>query len=293
MNLNNLKEMIQAFEQLILNIECGETLPASLSQMPKIKSNEKIAKDWCKLRNQILKGKISIKAAVSQFKNKYKTIYYCQQLIKEKTQPAIIQNIVLFFVCIIFSLLSKFFFPQAITPNNIEIAISLTIIALGYLLSKLIMKLFTKQLWFADWIVCLSILNAKITCGYTLTQSLIDIEEEVKSLNLPKVLAEYLLKYIHNLRQNKSDPIKPELAKNFSKKIAMEQFHWIQKMNKKGQPMAKILDAYIKSNHELINWNLNTNSAKLNMLILIPLFTFYLPAILYLIIAPIFRTINF
>lgn len=288
----NLTTIINSLEQVSLRIECGQTYNEASEDLPKLFSDRETIELWTELKKQIYLGKISIQEGIDAFSENLKLKSRLESLIAQKTLTPKYQSRIIAALCLALIAISRFYFPDNFKPTIKICSVSGFLIIAGYFCCNYLIGNFRKSLWYADWIMFLSQIRNYIKWGTTLAPSM----KRVLALNLQRYWPKEIQSAIDTIyscsrNMDRIEDFKFSLGKDHEKNLAQDHIRWIAKLYNKQQPISGMLNKFITRASFNFEQRIHYQADKLNLLLLAPLFIFFLPAFMLLIFAPLLRAI--
>lgn len=290
---DQLNTLIDALEQVLIRVRCGNTLTQAVSDMPSIEAEERWCYQWKDLRDRILNGEIaaeSIEALIAHLR----LVSKIESLKIQKTQGPRMQARLIIALAIGFALISSFLFPPDMRPSGIMILTSWGLIALGHAWMRRELGRSGRIFWFADWLGFLAHLSAAVAWGQTLGSALQKTLEGHLHDSWPADLKRTTLLFFDACRN--FEPLPPETWRipalcSREERLAREQLRWIYELQSRGQPLAGTLDSFVKNSMEGLERRLTIEAEKLSLKLLAPLFLTYLPSFLLTLFGPIIKSV--
>ncbi len=282
-----MEKIIDSLQLIHLRVKSGETLTSSLRDMGEGTAPPSVTYAWMRIRDSILSGQFPAESSLASFIQNLKI----QNRLKKKLQKCStlpkLQLIAISIMSALYLFSSIFIFPDNLRPSAGIITTTTLLLGTAMLSMKELLGGFNKRLSFSSWIEFLCFLESSLGAGSTLAHAL----KEYFSLNKKPPWPPSLLKKIDDFRNslssnpNSSNSVSIQSqSKDFT--IAHEHFHFIKKAFSEGRPLKELLRNFIDSATERFEQNLDYEMERLNLLLLLPLFCFVVPAILILIFGP-------
>lgn len=278
--LNILKNRLEAGESVI---QCLQSMGVPLT------GPEEFLRKWEKLSFLMLEGRILPAKAVGEFTQGIESKIRLLQLAKQKTLSPRIQSYLSAGIVYFLIFSSTLFFPQSIKPDFFILGLCIALSSLSVYCMYKLLKNFESKLCFLDWINFLKSISLSLECGMTFPVALVEnLPSEAHLQKWPQNLRDKVsLLYLESELQNSSFNNRSDLWA-----LAEKSWNTLCRNYQHGLPQVGILRKLADlQEEEFKNW-LTQKSDHLSYLLLIPLFTLSVPAILILLFAPLLSALN-
>jgi hypothetical protein len=288
---DSLHQLSHYLESLIIRVESGQALAQALKDAPKIYLEAEWIERWKPLRNKILSGAGSHLDALKSFYRSLVLHQKLERLIKKKSFLPLLQAISVIGISLVMLLFTQFFAAEIFQLKLGELLLILLWLGLGSAWTLHLLKLSRQELWVSDWITFINSIENRISWG----QNFLCAWQESRALE--KNLAPELKKFL-----NQSFP-KARLYEHinlnevkFSKKLAVRraQERWLQihKIFVQNERIRQLLENESQSAYSSLEDSLELSADKLSAQLLMPLFIFFMPSSIIVILMPILRVIT-
>jgi hypothetical protein len=271
--LNILKNRLDSGESII---QCLGTMGIPLS------GSQEFLKKWEKLSHLMMEGRILPAKGVATFVSLFEDRNRLLRLVAQKTLSPRIQAYMSIGIIFALILASKFFFPDSLKPSFAILFTAVGLSAISSICIHFILKNFLSKLCFLEWISFLRSIALSLECGMTFPAALVEnLPHPTLPTSWPKNLREKIT--LDFLEHPRKIP-----ATSNDKLWRLADRVWLSLCNnyREGLPQVEVIAKLTRlQEEEFKNWIISS-SEKLGFLLLIPLFTLSVPAVLILLFGP-------
>lgn len=292
-HIASLESVISGLEQILGEVRAGHTLRQCLNQsLPSERVSATQARQWTIIRDGILSGQVSAERSLQGFirilKNQLKII----RLIHRRSYMPRVQGMVLagFYTLmgIVVTVLSE---KPPPLPVIVFVGgwISLGILTLKYLIQKTF-----QDSWISHWIIFLRMIELLMSWGSTFASA---IRAQAPSIQtqLPAALFIEMSKIteLASSAQTPNGGLDKTIKRSSQKKKsfyqrALTQWQQIVTLDQRGISITPLLQEHADQMEELLTMTLEDKGERLGIILLIPLFVFFVPPLFILLFASYF-----
>jgi hypothetical protein len=269
--MKELQEWIFHLDSLRSFLECGFTFQEALhlhQPRRKLRMPPELAEDWLRLRKQIQSGEAAGSQLLGTFISKLEFQLEMAESLKRATAMPIAQCVVCLVIFVMTLLFRVGLFSSGWTTVDGVAALFLTF---AVLLQSALLRHFLKDRWFGEWLQFLQNLEMRIRNGKTPQGSLQELNQHNSAQRIPIELRK---------------PCLPSSRKEALYEEAFSAWEQIWSAFERGGSIGKILEAQRRRLGRLWRERQQQKTLRLSFLSLIPLYFFFLPACLLVLLGP-------
>ena len=297
-------QVVSFFRQLHLNISCGQTLYQSLEQLrlpSQLETREKykLKKIFASLNQSGTEILPTLEVCIRNLSFESEG----RKEILERTRLPKIQSFLITGIGFLWILLSPFILPPDLRPTSTVVSCSVFLNVLGLFVSMKLIARGEKKFFFLDFLTWISTIETHLSSGRSLVQGvqLASKDPEIFK-NFPTALSNWILIYGSATKNSSPLNLEPSAFRasnpKFSKSLRPfeNEFEYymtlLVRAYEQGFPLGKIFKETLPVHYESFRFNAKRISDQITFWLFLPLFLLQMPAIAWVILAPIFAEVQ-
>lgn len=284
------KKIICELNILKNRLDSGESILQCLQSMGiPLNGDAQFLARWNQLCELMIEGKVLPAKAVGEFTLQLESNNKLLELVNQKTLSPRIQAYLSMGIIFALIISAFLFFPPTLKPSYSILFISTALALTSVLAMKILLKNFQKDLIFLEWIYFLKSLSLSLQCGMTLPHALIENQPKQSTLKKwPQSIRSLInIQSIESFRE-----MNTQLEKKYLWNLAHRVWSSISRNYQQGLPQVELITKLCTLLEDEFKNRMVAQSEKLSFLLLIPLFTFSVPAALILLFAPLLLALS-
>lgn len=287
--MKDLETLRDALDIALLRIESGQALVHALADAPRFKCDKEWIERWLELKNRLLKGEVSVLEALSNFRRSVDLQLRIRRLVARRSLMPLVQACSVGATSILFLLATQTIFADMLQLRPLELALSLSLLGLGYFWTFKLMQNYRRDLWLIDWLEFVSGLATRVSWG----QSLLVAWKQTASAKsrLPKDLDLFLKKSLQHAENYEPLPPLVPTRGHDAKLVRKCQLRWeqVHRLFVANERVLPVLQKELTHAYESFQDSLERKAELLSAKMMLPLFLCFAPAYLVMLLAPLIR----
>lgn len=286
---SSLEKLSNHFETLLLRLESGQSLRQSLQDAPTLYCPRKWADRWIPLRERLLEGRSQALPGLRSFHKSLLMEQKLYRLLRKKVFMPLFQATSVVFSSLLLLIFTQLWGDEIFKLDLKDYLIEASLLIGGiYWIYRLVRLLF-EDLWYLDWIDFVSSIDGQMAWG----QNLLSAWKNVKPLQkrLPPRMCRWLEESYESARNYR--PLSVEQIRHSSSNLLEHRCceRWIQvhQLFVRNEAVRMLIHNELESSYQRFEYQLEIKSEKLAAHLMLPLFVCFLPASLYVVLAPLIK----